>query len=262
MSLLCPTSAKVTLPHVLRSIFCPELTHPLRTVSNRRLNLSLRSKPSGRRAITTVSVNDIPVTSAEKPQPQPAVETEFLATEGPSKVSKQSLNGKTSARNRTNAAPSSSSRQTKGNSQKVHSQKNQQKPAPQKRKRPEGWAIQKEALKQKFPQGWAPYKKLSPDAMESIRHLHHVSPDQFTTPVLADEFKVSPEAVRRILKSRWRPSENEAERRQQRWESRHEEIWNYKAELGLRPKQLFGPRNSAGEILYGKKKSTPPGDSP
>ncbi|KAJ7869174.1 hypothetical protein B0H14DRAFT_2278213, partial [Mycena olivaceomarginata] len=42
-------------------------------------------------------------------------------------------------------------------------------------------------------------------AMEGLRQLHRVDPETFTTPVLAARFRVSPEAVRRILKSRWAP---------------------------------------------------------
>ncbi|PYH78009.1 hypothetical protein BO82DRAFT_249753, partial [Aspergillus uvarum CBS 121591] len=64
-------------------------------------------------------------------------------------------------------------------------------------------------LKEKFKEGWNPPKKLSPDAIEGIRHLHQVAPEQFTTPVLAEQFKVSPEAIRRILKSKWRASDKE-----------------------------------------------------
>ncbi|KAJ5554785.1 hypothetical protein N7461_003255 [Penicillium sp. DV-2018c] len=101
--------------------------------------------------------------------------------------------------------------------------------------RPESWKVQKEALKEKFPQGWSPIKKLSPDAIDGIRTLHAKAPEKFTTPVLAEEFGVSPEAIRRILKSRWRPSEEEMEHRRKRWETRHDRIWGRMAELGLRP---------------------------
>ncbi|PYH44219.1 mitochondrial ribosome assembly protein RRG9 [Aspergillus saccharolyticus JOP 1030-1] len=103
-------------------------------------------------------------------------------------------------------------------------------------KKKEHWQIQKAALKEKFKEGWNPPKKLSPDAMEGIRHLHQMAPDQFTTPVLAEQFKVSPEAIRRILKSKWRASETEMEDRRKRWERRHDRIWAHMAELGLRPR--------------------------
>jgi hypothetical protein len=105
----------------------------------------------------------------------------------------------------------------------------------QKRRKPENWRVQKAALKDKFEGGWNPPKKLSPDALDGIRHLHAKAPEQFTTAVLAQEFEMSPEAIRRILKSKWRPSEDEMESRRKRWEKRHDRIWSRMAELGLRP---------------------------
>jgi len=41
--------------------------------------------------------------------------------------------------------------------------------------------------------------------MDGLRMLHSHSPETFTTSVLAERFKISPEAVRRILRSRWVP---------------------------------------------------------
>ncbi|KAJ7869169.1 Neugrin-domain-containing protein, partial [Mycena olivaceomarginata] len=70
---------------------------------------------------------------------------------------------------------------------------------------PASWAAHRATLKQAFPDGWNPPRKLSREAMEGLRQLHRVDPETFTTPVLAERFRVSPEAVRRILKSRWAP---------------------------------------------------------
>ncbi|KDQ07344.1 hypothetical protein BOTBODRAFT_90414, partial [Botryobasidium botryosum FD-172 SS1] len=61
-------------------------------------------------------------------------------------------------------------------------------------------------MKKLYPDGWNPPKKLSREAMDGLRTLHAHDPVTFSTPVLAEKFKVSPEAVARILKSRWRPS--------------------------------------------------------
>lgn len=98
------------------------------------------------------------------------------------------------------------------------------------------WKTQKKALEDKFGDaGWAPRKKLSPDALEGIRTLHANYPDKWTTPVLANQFEVSPEAIRRILKSKWRPNEIEEEGRRERWNRRGRTIWSHKAELGLKP---------------------------
>ncbi len=110
---------------------------------------------------------------------------------------------------------------------------------PRSKKDSEPWQIQKEALKDKFGEaGWNPRKKLSPDTMEGIRALHAENPDKYSTPMLAEHFKVSPEAIRRILKSKWRPSEKEMEKRRERWAKRHDRIWDQMAELGLRPRRL------------------------
>ena len=63
----------------------------------------------------------------------------------------------------------------------------------------------RETLRKAFPAGWAPPKKLSREAMDALRQLHRIDPHQFTTALLADRFRISPEAVRRILKSKWEP---------------------------------------------------------
>ncbi|MCJ1468299.1 Required for respiratory growth protein 9 mitochondrial [Pseudocyphellaria aurata] len=100
----------------------------------------------------------------------------------------------------------------------------------------ESWQIQKTALIEKFgSSGWAPRKRLSPDALEGIRLLHSQSPDKYTTPMLADHFQVSPEAIRRILKSKWRPNEEEEAKRRERWDKRGESIWSQMVEIGIKP---------------------------
>ncbi|WYZ36608.1 hypothetical protein EsH8_II_000114 [Colletotrichum jinshuiense] len=99
----------------------------------------------------------------------------------------------------------------------------------------EQWQIQKEALKQKFPEGWKPRKRLSPDAIAGIKALHAQFPEEYTLKTLADKFEVSPEAIRRILKSKWQASPEEEENRQERWFRRGVNVWSRYAELGLKP---------------------------
>ena len=100
----------------------------------------------------------------------------------------------------------------------------------------ESWQVQKRALLEKFgPSGWSPRKRLSPDALEGIRMLHSQSPDKYTTPVLADYFQVSPEVIRRILKSKWRPNEEEEAKRRERWDKRGESIWSQMVQIGIKP---------------------------
>lgn len=94
------------------------------------------------------------------------------------------------------------------------------------------WRTQRTSLKSKFPTGWSPPKRLSPEALEGIRALNAQYPDQFNTPVLASHFKVSPESIRRILKSKWRPTGEEDEERRERWERRGESVWKRWVEMG------------------------------
>ncbi|KAI1817069.1 hypothetical protein GGS20DRAFT_97783 [Poronia punctata] len=108
-------------------------------------------------------------------------------------------------------------------------------PAEEHAARKEEWQIQKSALEEKFPEGWRPRKRLSPDALDGIRALHSQFPEQYTTAVLAQHFEVSAEAIRRILKSKWRPSPEEEVKRQERWFNRGKSIWAQMAEIGKKP---------------------------
>ena len=98
------------------------------------------------------------------------------------------------------------------------------------------WQIQKASLERKFgEQGWQPKKRLSPDTLEGIRALHNSDANSYNTETLAKHFQITPEAIRRILKSKWRPNEDEAEDRRQRWEKRGVKKWTEMAESGMRP---------------------------
>ncbi|KEQ93135.1 hypothetical protein AUEXF2481DRAFT_31589 [Aureobasidium subglaciale EXF-2481] len=107
----------------------------------------------------------------------------------------------------------------------------------------ERWQVEKAVLQEKFgEQGWNPRKRISPDALAGIRSLHAKSPETFSTPVLADHFKIPPEAIRRILKSKWQPNEEEAEERRERWEKRGEKKWSEMAEQGIKPPKKWRER--------------------
>ncbi|KAL0090456.1 hypothetical protein J3Q64DRAFT_1409891 [Phycomyces blakesleeanus] len=75
---------------------------------------------------------------------------------------------------------------------------------------------------------WRPKKRISRETMEKIRSLASSNPGQYTTMSISTEFKISPEAVKRILKSRFTPSDEEAKRQENN---------RYKA-MGERRKQL------------------------
>ncbi|MCJ1448435.1 MAG: Required for respiratory growth protein 9 mitochondrial [Stictis urceolatum] len=100
----------------------------------------------------------------------------------------------------------------------------------------EPWQTQKNALKKKLGgQAWLPRKRLSPDALDGIRELHAQDPARYSTAALADQFNVSPDAIRRILKSKWIPNAAEQVDRRRRWQKRGESIWSQMAELGVKP---------------------------
>nr|POE96492.1 required for respiratory growth protein 9, mitochondrial [Quercus suber] len=100
----------------------------------------------------------------------------------------------------------------------------------------EPWQVQKAALERKFGDaGWNPRKRLSPDTLEGIRAIHVSDPATYTTETLSEHFKITPEAVRRILKSKWKASEDEETDRRARWQRRGVKKWEALASLGVRP---------------------------
>ncbi|GAA5915585.1 hypothetical protein JCM6882_006382 [Rhodosporidiobolus microsporus] len=78
------------------------------------------------------------------------------------------------------------------------------------------WKRHKVALQSKFPTGWAPPKRISREAMDLVRTLARSDPARYTTPMLAAKFKISPEAVSKILKSRFELPKDEREKREAR----------------------------------------------
>lgn len=122
----------------------------------------------------------------------------------------------------------------------------------------EPWMVAKERSKEKYPDGWNPLKRLSPDAMAGIRALHAQMPEQYTTWVLAEEFKVSPEAMERILRTKWRPSAEEQTDREQRWQRRGERVWSRLADLGHKPPAAWREMGiGAGKPDWMKSRETP-----
>ncbi|KAL3229520.1 Required for respiratory growth protein 9, mitochondrial [Nakaseomyces bracarensis] len=72
-------------------------------------------------------------------------------------------------------------------------------------------------------QRWSPSKRLSREEIESLRLLKRTFPN-ISTRELSEKFKVSPEAIRRILKSNWEPTDDEWDNMQKRWKNRGERI--------------------------------------
>ena len=70
------------------------------------------------------------------------------------------------------------------------------------------WVAHRAAMKERFPDGWNPPRKVSRSDMALIRRLHGIDKEHWSTPNLAERFKISPEAIRRILASSWRSQED------------------------------------------------------
>lgn len=75
----------------------------------------------------------------------------------------------------------------------------------------ETWGEHRAAIKAKYPERWNPTKKVSREAMDAIRQLHKQDAETYPSWVLAQRFMISPEAVKRILKSNFRMSEGKVE---------------------------------------------------
>jgi len=84
--------------------------------------------------------------------------------------------------------------------------------------------LHRERMKRSFPEGWSPPHKLSRQAMDGLRVLHMHDPETFSTPMLAERFRISPEAIRRILRSKWEPSPEQRARLLRR-EMREKQNW-------------------------------------
>ncbi|KAL2820386.1 hypothetical protein BJX63DRAFT_380636 [Aspergillus granulosus] len=265
MMRICPSSAGISFPNAVRTLVNVPAPLQLRAPSIRFANqLSLPSHT----VRSIITVGDIPVTTFAEPESSKPAEKDSSALAGstsarnhsPSQNAPKTAKPHSSVREKTkiNKPASKPKSDRKGTGGTKKAEKEDKKNGPMaagslfKKKKLEDWQIQKEVLQKKFPTGWSPQKKLSPDAMEGIRHLHATSPNKFTTAVLAEEFKVSPEAVRRILKSKWRPNATEMEDRRKRWEKRHDRIWGHLSELGLRPHtQRTAHLSDAQKVLYG-----------
>jgi len=122
----------------------------------------------------------------------------------------------------------------------------------------ETWQIQKAALGTKFKdQKWEPRKRISPDAIAGVRSLHSSDPQMYSTERLSNYFQISPESVRRILKGKWQPNEDQARDRQDRWQRRGERKWSDMVKQGIRPPKKWRDLGVGKDIVEtGEEKSS------
>ncbi|CAG8448822.1 17262_t:CDS:2 [Acaulospora morrowiae] len=98
-----------------------------------------------------------------------------------------------------------------------------------------GWLKHKYAIMERTGFGkWDPKKKVPREVMEKIRALHEQAPEENNSKTLSQQFKISPEAVRRILKSKWIPDSMKLERQKRKFEEKFAKI---KAERKLNRKE-------------------------
>ncbi|KAK6463539.1 hypothetical protein DFJ63DRAFT_312848 [Scheffersomyces coipomensis] len=84
------------------------------------------------------------------------------------------------------------------------------------------WEKRNESLKARYPI-WNPTKKLSRSVMEDIKTLKDKIP-HLKTIDLANHFQISPESIRRILRSKWVPTEQEQKSIMERHQRRKENV--------------------------------------
>lgn len=85
------------------------------------------------------------------------------------------------------------------------------------------WKRHMFALREKFPDGFKPIKRLSREKIEEVRDLKRAFPE-LTNDDLGMRFKVSPESIRHVLKSKWKPDAKEHKKLQARWKRRGDRL--------------------------------------
>lgn len=191
-----------------------------------------------REATATQSVANPAMPSDSQRRNPPQVHDEVIEDPEMEKISVEEIEAEQKERElnrlRMRAERARAREQAKKEQERLKEEERKQREKERLKARPD-WAAQKAALKEKFPEGWQPRKKLSPDALNGIRALHRQFPDTYTNEVLANKFEVSPEAIRRILRSKWEASAEEEEDRERRWHNRGVNIWQHYAAIGKKP---------------------------
>ncbi|CAI2192477.1 20743_t:CDS:2, partial [Funneliformis geosporum] len=81
-----------------------------------------------------------------------------------------------------------------------------------------GWLRHKFAMKERTGfKKWEPHKKVNRETMDKIRWLNTQMPEEYTAEKLSQQFKISPESIRRILKSNFVPNSGMLERQEQKY---------------------------------------------
>ncbi|KAJ2962465.1 hypothetical protein NQZ79_g2303 [Umbelopsis isabellina] len=122
----------------------------------------------------------------------------FRATKG-NKTELNPLDGKTSETESNQAANASATLYTQDSKEDVPQNWRKDKSLPQ-------FFRHKYAMKEKLEgRPWQPRNRVSREVMDEMKRLSEMDPEKWNAKTLAVEFKKSPEAIRRILKSRYTP---------------------------------------------------------
>ncbi|OMH80064.1 Required for respiratory growth protein 9, mitochondrial [Zancudomyces culisetae] len=77
-----------------------------------------------------------------------------------------------------------------------------------------GWRTRRDEWKRLGNGHWNPKKKVSRETMEKMRMLHNQYPDVFDIKRLSTDYRISFEAVRRILRSKFTPTDKRAQKQE------------------------------------------------
>lgn len=146
---------------------------------------------------------------------------------------------------------------TKKLSEEIFKNKIKDREMMEEKQKPE-WQKRNDSIAKRYGQ-WNPTRKLSRQQISDLKSLKEQVP-HLKTIDLANHFKVSPEAVRRILKSKWVPNDEEEIIMKRRGENRklqaEERKKNYATEINTARSRLnYGKSVNLGEISYSRSSS-------
>ncbi|CAB4413719.1 unnamed protein product [Rhizophagus irregularis] len=97
-----------------------------------------------------------------------------------------------------------------------------------------GWLRHRFAMKERIGfKYWKPHKKVNREVMDKIRWLHNQLPEEYNAEKLSKHFKISPESIRRIIKSKFIPKSKILERQERKY---REKLIKFKEEQKNRRK--------------------------
>ncbi|KAF3284932.1 Required for respiratory growth protein 9 mitochondrial [Orbilia oligospora] len=115
------------------------------------------------------------------------------------------------------------------------------------------WKIHMDSVKSKLKgEKWNPFGRLSPAAVATLKQLKQENPGM-TVEEYAPIFKISPDALRRILKSKWMPTPEQETDRNERWKRRGKAVWQEWEEKGLVQKKKEKEKQEVGLGMLTKR---------